>query len=101
MGNQYTHNVKDPTNDSDAVNKKYCNEKLSKARSCMSGDIKMGNNDITGLPDPPLSDSHAVSKSYVYLLTTLSYWRYIYYMDVNNAMQHSIPHRVEKRKKKP
>ena len=73
MGNQYTHNVKDPTNDSDAVNKKYCNEKLSKARSCMSGDIKMGNNNITGLPDPPLLDSHAVSKSYVGLLTTRSY----------------------------
>ena len=39
----------------------------------MSGDIIMGNNNITGLPDPPLLDSHAVSKSYVGLLTTRSY----------------------------
>ena len=73
MGNQYTNKVKDPTNDSDAVNKKYCDEKLSKARSSMRGDIIMGNNNITSLPDPPLSDSHAVSNSYVDLLTTRSY----------------------------
>ena len=63
MRNQYPFNVKDPTNDSDDVNKKYCDEKLSETGSSMSGDIIMGNNNITGLPDPPLLDSDAVSKS--------------------------------------
>lgn len=53
----------------------------------MSGDVVMVGNAVSCKyqADPQVSNSHAVSKSYVDRLTAPSYWHYIYYLDVNKA----------------
>jgi septal ring-binding cell division protein DamX len=39
--------------------------KLPKAGGAMAGNITMGSNEVTGLPNPPTSGTHATSKDYV------------------------------------
>ena len=53
----------------------------------MSGDVVMVGNAVSCKyqADPQVSNSHAVSKSYVDTLTAPSYWHCIYYLDVNKA----------------
>ena len=64
LGNNKITNLKDPTNDTDAVNKKYVDINLSLSHPNITKDLHMNNNNLIFVKDPSL-DHHGVNKFYV------------------------------------